>query len=99
MNHTRHTSLSVSELNGSNLMDAVIFGPGDEKIGAVAHVHGVGDMMQVIVDVGGFLGLGSKSVALEVQQINFMRDEGDTIHGVTSMTKEQVKDLPEHDHH
>lgn len=63
MDHTRHTPLQAAELNEANLIDAVIYGPSDEKIGTVAHVHGMGAATQVIVDVGGFLGIGSKPVA------------------------------------
>lgn len=98
MDHTQHTSLQPAELNEVNLIDAVIYGPSDEKIGTVAHVHGMGAATQVIVDVGGFLGIGSKSVAIGLDQLSFMRDENGTVHAVTSWTKEQVKDLPEHHH-
>jgi hypothetical protein len=98
MDHSRHTPLVPSEMTEANLMDAVIYGPSDEKIGTVAHVHGTGPAMQVVVDAGGFLGVGSKRVALDVSQLNFMRDESETVHATTSMTKDQVKDLPEHPH-
>lgn len=98
MDHANHTPLDAAELNTSNLTYAVIYGPDDETIGTVAHVHGMGATMQVIVDVGGFLGIGSKSVALDVNRLDFMRDEDGTVHAVTTMTKDQVKDLPEHHH-
>ena len=98
MDHTLHTPLQAAELNEANLVDAVIYGPADEKIGTVAHVHGMGSTSQVIVDVGGFLGIGSKPVALDANQLNFMRDEDGEVHAVTSWTKQQVKELPEHHH-
>lgn len=98
MDHTRHTPLQAAELNEAILIDAVIYGPADERIGTVSHVHGMGSATQVIVDVGGFLGIGSKPVALETNQLNFMRDKDGLVHAVTSWTKEQVKDLPEHRH-
>lgn len=98
MDHTQHEPLGAAELNESNLIDAVIYDPQDDEIGTVAHVHGMGQAVQVIVDVGGFLGIGSKSVALDAAQLNFMRDEDGTVHAVSSLTKEQVKQLPEHNH-
>jgi hypothetical protein len=98
MQHALHTPLEAAEINESNLIDAVIYGPMDEKIGTVAHVHGIGPSMQVIVDVGGFLGIGTKPVALDVNQLNFMRAEDGTVHAVTSWTKDEVKALPEHHH-
>ena len=98
MDHTRHTPLQAAELNEATLVDAVIYGPADERIGTVAHVHGMGSATQVIVDVGGFLGMGSKSVAINTNQLNFMRDEDGMVHAITSWTKDQVKDLLDHRH-
>ncbi len=98
MDHTMHTELAAAELNEANLVGASIYGPLDEKIGTVAHVHGVGLATQVIVDVGGFLGIGSKPVALDANQLTFMRDADGDVHATTPWTKEQVKDLPEHHH-
>lgn len=98
MDHTLHTPLDATEINESNLIGAVIYGLLDEKIGTVAHVHGMGSATQVIVDVGGFLGIGAKPVALDTSRLRFMRDEDGTVHAVTTWTKEQVKDMPEHHH-
>ena len=98
MDHSTHTRLVDSELNETNLMDAVVYGADDEKIGTVAHVYGMGAATQVIVDVGGFLGMGAKPVALTTSQLNFMRDEEGDVHATTSWTKEQIKALPEHHH-
>jgi hypothetical protein len=98
MDHSRHTPLGAAEINEANLIDAPVYGPYDEKIGTVSHVHGMGTSTQVVVDVGGFLGIGTKPVALQASRMNFMRDEDGTVHGVTTLTKEQVKDLPEHHH-
>ncbi|MES2847216.1 MAG: PRC-barrel domain containing protein [Pseudomonadota bacterium] len=98
MDHSAHTQLVDSELTEANLMDAVVYGVDDEKIGTVAHVHGMGAAAQVIVDVGGFLGMGAKPVALTTNQLKFMRDEDGNVHATTSWTKEQIKALPEHHH-
>jgi hypothetical protein len=98
LDHSAHQRLAATELTEDNLVDSTIYGPGDEKIGSVAHLHGSGAGAQVIVDVGGFLGLGAKPVALPVSQLDFMRDEDGDVHATTTLTKEQVKALPEHRH-
>lgn len=98
MDHEEHTPLEAAEINEANLIDAVIYDPQDEEIGTVEHVHSMGAKTQVIVDVGGFLGIGSRSVALDVTQMTFMRDEDGAVHAVSSLTKDQVEDLPEHHH-
>ena len=98
MDHSSHVVLIDSELNEEALLDAVVYGADDEKIGTVSHVHGMGSGTQVIVDVGGFLGIGAKPVSLTTSQLTFMRDEDGDVHATTTWTKEQVKALPEHQH-
>lgn len=56
----------------------------------------MGPTMRAIVDVGGFLGMGSKTVAIEANQLDFMRDESGAVHATTTMTKDEMKALPEH---
>jgi hypothetical protein len=98
MDHRLHTRLDPSELNDAMLRDAVIYGADDYEIGTVAHVHGIGPAMQVVIEVGGLLGIESKMVSLSTSQLNFMRDEDGTVHATTAWTKDQVDALPEHHH-
>ena len=98
MDHSSHAMLIDSDLTEENLLDAVVYGANDEVIGTVSHVHGMGAATQVIVDVGGFLGIGAKPVALTTNQLTFMRDEDGEVHAATTWTKEEVKALPEHHH-
>jgi hypothetical protein len=98
MDHSAHQPLEADELTEANLADAVIYGPQDEKVGTVSHLHGNGPSSQVIVDIGGFLGIGTKPVALQVSQMNFMRDEHGKVHATTTLTKDEAKVLPEHHH-
>tara|TARA_R100000365_G_C2713748_1_gene48357 strand:- start:274 stop:570 length:297 start_codon:yes stop_codon:yes gene_type:complete len=96
MDHSKHTSLTTAELTQNVLDDATIYGPGDEKIGSVAHVHGSGTTANVVIDVGGFLGIGTKRVAVPANELHFMRDEGGNVHAVTMWTKDQLRAMPEH---
>ena len=98
MDHSAHQPLASTEFDQATLIDAVIYGPGDEEIGTVVHVHGSGAGSQVIVDVGGFLGIGAKPVALPTSQLSFMREENGDVHATTALTKDEVKALPEHRH-
>ena len=98
LDHTLHERLETTELTEANLINATIYGPDDETIGSISHVHGSGADAQVIVDVGGFLGIGAKPVALQVSQLDFMRDEDGDVHATASLTKAEVKALPEHHH-
>ncbi|MER0240093.1 PRC-barrel domain containing protein [Fulvimarina sp. MAC8] len=96
MDHSKHMPLQTGELNEDVLKGATIYGPGDEKIGSVDHVHGMGEGAKVTIDVGGFLGIGSKPVAVSAKELNFMRDESGNVHAVTRWSKEQMKEMPEH---
>ncbi|MGN8119520.1 PRC-barrel domain containing protein [Labrys sp. KNU-23] len=96
MDHSTHTRLVDSELTPEYLEGATIYGPEDESIGSISHVHGTGADTIVVIDVGGFLGVGAKPVAVRVADLDFMRDENGEIHAVTSWTKDQLKAMPEH---
>ena len=99
MDHSNHVRLSEAELNEATLQDATVYGADDHKVGKVSHLHGVGASAQAVIDVGGFLGIGSKPVAVAVNQLDFMRDENGEVHAVTGWTKDALKDMPEHHHH
>jgi hypothetical protein len=48
----------------------------------------------VIVDVGGFLGIGAKPVVLDIAQLS-RRGDSEDLH--TSMTREQLEALPRYE--
>lgn len=95
MDHSQHARLTPTELTPA-LEGATIYGADDHKVGKVSHVHGVGSASQIVVDVGGFLGLGAKPVAVPLSELEFMRDERGDIHAVTAWTKDQLEQMPEH---
>jgi hypothetical protein len=99
MDHGKHVRLADTELTADILTDATIYGPGDEKIGTVAHLHGAGSTAEIVIDVGGFLGIGAKPVGIPIAGLEFMRDEEGDVHAVTRWTKDQLKALPEHRDH
>lgn len=92
MDHTSHTRLAGNELTPEFLDRATIYGADDEEIGTVSHLHG----SQIVIDVGGFLGIGAKPVAVAANQLDFMRDADGDIHAVTTWTRHQLEDMPEH---
>lgn len=96
MDHSKHVRLTSAELTPETLKDATIYGYDDHKVGTVSHIHGAGMGARVVIDVGGFLGIGAKPVAVPITDLDFMRDESGDVHAVTSWTKEQLKDMPEH---
>lgn len=98
MNHVSHIRLSPTELIEPTLKDATIYDADEHKIGKVSHLHGSGASAQAVIDVGGFLGIGAKPVAVPVSQLDFMRDPDGDVHAVTNWTKDELKEMPEHRH-
>lgn len=96
MDHSNHIRLTEDELTQANLKGASVYGLDDHKIGKVDHVHESGGTGRVVIDVGGFLGIGAKPVSVPVSELDFMRDESGAIHAVTGWTKEQLEAMPEH---
>lgn len=99
MDHSKHTRLTPSEITNALLADATVYGADDAKVGKIDHLHGAGPGAEVIIDVGGFLGIGAKPVAIPVSQLDLMYDEDGRVHAVTTWTKDDLKALPEHHHH
>ena len=98
MDHSKHIRLESSEMVPSVIEGATIYGADDHKVGTVSHMHGNGSASEIIIDVGGFLGIGAKPVAVHASELDFMRDEDGDVHALTSWTKDQLKAMPEHHH-
>ncbi|KAA0695416.1 PRC-barrel domain containing protein [Neorhizobium sp. P12A] len=98
MDHTNHVRLTPAELTPAILEGATVYGADDDKVGKVDHVHGAGGagVGSIVIDVGGFLGIGAKPVAVPISDLDFMRDEDGDVHAVTNWTKDQLKEMPEH---
>lgn len=96
MDHSSHARLTPAELTESTVVGAAIYGADDEKVGTISHLHHTGTVAQAVVDVGGFLGIGSKPVLVSMSELNMMRDQHGNVHGMTSWTKDQLKNFPEH---
>ncbi|MBB3452691.1 ribosomal 30S subunit maturation factor RimM [Rhizobium sp. BK313] len=96
MDHTNHVRLEPAELTPAILEGATVYDTDDHEVGSVDHVHGTGGGSTAVIDVGGFLGIGAKPVAVPLTDLDFMRDEDGNVHALTTWTKDQLKQMPEH---
>lgn len=78
-------SQSESILEGTPL-----YGPDGSIIGAVGQIHGQGEDMQVILTLGGFLGVGTKVAVLRQGDVQFERGDNGWLRAVTQLTSEQL---------
>lgn len=90
--------LAVEELTAENLIGTTVYGGNDENVGEVGDLvlNANGQIDAVVLDVGGFLGMGEKEVAIGMDRLEFMRDEDGNRYLYTPFTKEQLEAQPEY---
>ncbi|PPB80969.1 PRC-barrel domain protein [Albidovulum inexpectatum] len=83
--------LTTEDLTGERVYDA-----NDEWIGEVSELllTDDGKLDRAVIDVGGFLGIGEKPVALSMDQIRIVRDENSVVRVYVPLTKEELEALP-----
>ena len=91
------TMVDAGTFTSEELTGKRVYGETDEDIGEISNVvlTSSGTVDKIIVDVGGFLGIGEKSVALSADELNFSREsDSDNITVSVNMTKEELEQLP-----
>ncbi|WP_116087435.1 PRC-barrel domain-containing protein [Tropicimonas sp. IMCC34011] len=86
------TAMTAEELDGVR-----VYGTDDSWIGEVSDIllSQEGSIESVIVDVGGFLGIGEKPVQLSFEDLNLQRQEnGNQLRAYVGATEEELEALP-----
>lgn len=96
MDHSKHTSLSFDELDRDSVVGAEIFDGSDQRVGAVAHLHGEGARSGVVVGIENYGDLSGRQVSVPANAIDFMRDEDGDVHGVLQWSRDELAAMPEH---
>ncbi|MDD7971352.1 PRC-barrel domain-containing protein [Roseinatronobacter alkalisoli] len=94
-----YTAMGEQDLTADNLLGASVHGAEGDNIATVDDVVLADDgvVTHIIIDVGGFLGLGSHTVALEPNDIEIMWDDATgNVRVQVPMTQEQLETLPEY---
>lgn len=85
------------ELTSENLTGARVYDTNDEDIGEVSELllSDDGQVTEVIIDVGGFIGIGEKPVAVTFEELNIQRTEDGTEFRVyIDATEEALENQP-----
>ena len=87
------TEIPVGEIRADDLKGTTVYGANDAKVGEIGDVVLAPDNKTdaVIVDVGGFLGIGEKEVAVGMDNLKFMTDKDGRKYLYTTFTKEQLE--------
>lgn len=93
------TEMPAGEISADNLVGTTVYGAEDANVGEIGDVvlSPDGNVDAVIIDVGGFLGIGSKPVAVGMDNLSFMTDQDGTKYLYTQFTKEQLEAQPAYD--
>ncbi|TMM51597.1 PRC-barrel domain-containing protein [Sulfitobacter sabulilitoris] len=90
----------IDALTAEELQGSYVYGPDDETVGEIdSLVLNDGGMIEkVVINVGGFLGLGEKQVAVTFPELRVLRNvEGDDTRIYIDSTEEALEALPEYE--
>jgi sporulation protein YlmC with PRC-barrel domain len=87
------------KIRSQDLVGTTVYGANDERVGEIGDLVLTKDSKidSVIMDVGGFLGMGEKEVAVGMDKLKFMEDKAGKSYLYTNFTKEQLKAQPAYD--
>lgn len=87
-------AFSVDELLGANVYDV-----NDENVGNVDDVmaSGNGEMEYVVMDIGGFLGIGAHTVALGLDEVTILHDGADNLRIYVDASEDALRNMPEYE--
>jgi len=87
------TEMPVGEIRGEDLKGTTVYGANDVRVGEIGDVVLTPDNKTdaVIIDVGGFLGIGEKEVAVGMDNLKFMTDKDGKKYLYTAFTKQQLE--------
>lgn len=93
------TEVPTGDISADSFVGTTVYGADDENIGEIGDVVlGEGDAVEaVIIDVGGFLGVGEKEVAVSMDNLAFMSDADGEYYLYTTFTQEQLEAQPAYD--
>ena len=96
---TTLTEIPAGDLKTEELTGTTVYGANDENVGEISDIvlTADGKVDAVIIDVGGFLGMGEKPVAIGFEKLVFMTDKDGKKYLYTTFTKEQLEAHPAYD--
>ncbi|SDB33410.1 PRC-barrel domain-containing protein [Desulfonatronum thiosulfatophilum] len=96
--HEGFSRVSPRTMTADDLQNADVYDVNNENIANVDEVliSPEGEVEGVVVNVGGFLGFGGRSVALDIDQIDIQRDGDDDLRVYIPMTEQELRNQPEY---
>ena len=95
-----YARVEIDELTAEDLTGARVYGADDEDVGEISELLMTvdGKIDRAVIDVGGFIGMGERSVAVTFDELQIIRtDNGDDIRVYIDSTEEALKQQPEYE--
>ena len=92
-----YAAAEVADLTTENLTGARVYGADDEDVGEVSKLllTDDGKLDRAVIDVGGFLGMGERPVAVAMNELTIIRaDGGDDIRVYIDSSQEALEAQP-----
>lgn len=94
-----YSTAVADELTKERLVGARVYGSNDEDVGEVDQVitNDSGKITEVVLDIGGFLGLGEHSIAVTMEEVRVVQKPDDSdLRVYIDGTEETLKAQPEY---
>ena len=90
--------VSSDLITADDLQGANVYGTNNESVADVNEVlmTPAGKVERIVVNVGGFLGMGARSVALDVNDVDIQKDAKDDVRVYIQMSEEELRQMPEY---
>lgn len=91
--------MPAGDIRSEELVGTTVYGAEEANVGEIGDVVMTqdGKVDAVIIDVGGFLGVGEKEVAVGMDNLAFMTDDSGNKYLYTNFTKDQLNAAPAYD--
>ncbi len=93
MDHEKMQTVELASIAADELDGATVYGENQEEVGEITEVivNDSGKVESFVVEVGGFLGINAKSVAVDAENIDFRKTEDGELVVFTPFTEEQLE--------
>ena len=94
-----YKAAAATELTADKLEGARVYGPNNEDVGEVNRLilDNNGQVQRIVLDVGGFLGIGERQIAVTPDELNIVRtDDGSEFRVYVDANQANLKAQPEY---
>lgn len=95
---TDMVNVEPSSISAEDLMGTAVYSAENENVGNVRDVilNQDGTIDAVVLDIGGFLGIGQKPVAIAFEGLGVRRDQSGGLYVYTAFTRQQLEAAPDY---